>query len=84
MYYVYVLESLKNGNLYFGFTYNIKFRLERHNSGKVVSTKSYIPWKVIFFEGYVCKSDALRREKYFKTQKGKTTIKYMLKDYLNN
>ncbi len=32
-YYVYVLESLKDGKRYIGFTVNPKTRLETHNKG---------------------------------------------------
>jgi predicted GIY-YIG superfamily endonuclease len=36
----------------------------------------------VFYEVYRNKFDALRREKYLKTTKGKTTLKAMLKEYL--
>jgi len=37
---------------------------------------------MIFYEAYRNLKDAKRREKYFKTTKGKTTLKIMLKEYL--
>ena len=43
MFYVYVLESLKNGNLYFGFTHDLKKRFSEHNRGLNQSTKPYRP-----------------------------------------
>ena len=81
MYYVYVLQSEKDKLLYIGFTENIESRLIRHNSGESASTKFRRPLKLIFYEAYAVKSDALRRERYFKTTKGKATLKIMLKDY---
>lgn len=33
--YVYVLESLKDGKRYIGYTGNLKKRLEEHNKGKI-------------------------------------------------
>jgi putative endonuclease len=83
MFYVYVLYSLKDKKLYIGFTQNLKKRFSEHQSKKVFSTKGRGPLKLIFFEGYVSQIDALRREKYFKTNKGKRTLKLMLKDYFS-
>lgn len=42
-----------------------------------------MPVKLIFYEAYLDKYDALRRERYFKTNKGRTTLKSMLKEFLN-
>ena len=83
MYYVYVLLSQKDKNLYIGFTENIQQRLDEHNAGKNVSTRLRRPFKLIYYEGHTSKSDALRREKYFKSSKGKTTLKQILKDALS-
>ena len=84
MYYVYALLSDKDNNFYIGFTENIEQRLDEHNTGKNVSTKNRRPFKLIYCEGHTSKFDALRRERYFKTTKGKATIKQILKDALLN
>ena len=83
MYFVYILQSEKDSLLYIGFTKNIQARLLRHQSGEVPSTQTRRPLKLIFYEAYPLKSDALRREQYFKTTKGKTALKMMLKDYFD-
>jgi putative endonuclease len=57
-------------------------RIYKHNKGDTPSTKYRRPLILIFHEAYLNKKDALRREKYFKTSKGKTTIKTMLGEYL--
>lgn len=82
MYYVYVLESLKYGKLYVGFSTNLKERVRDHLAGKSRYTKTILPVKLIFYEAYIEKSDAKRREKYFKTTKGKTTLRTMISNYL--
>jgi putative endonuclease len=79
---VYVLRSDRNGQLYVGYTTNLKNRIERHNKGNVISTKSKRPWKLIFAEAYISQSDALRREQYFKTTQGKIALKHMLRETL--
>ena len=80
-YYVYILQSLMTEGLYIGYTSDMKKRLDEHNRGKVFSTKPYLPWKLIHFEGYRDMQDALRREKYLKTSQGSRLLKRMLKEY---
>ncbi len=84
MYYVYVLLSNKDRNFYIGFTENVEQRLDEHNAGKNVSTKLRRPFGLIYYEAHTSKSDALRRERYFKATKGKATLKQILKDALLN
>lgn len=82
MYYVYVLLSLKDNKFYIGFTSDLKRRLKEHNAGKNISTKSRLPLKLVYYEAHLSKTDAQRREGYFKTSKGKSTLKQMLRDSL--
>jgi len=83
-YYVYVLRSLKDNKFYTGFTADLRTRLTEHQEGKTTSTKSRVPFQLIFYEAYRNKYDALRREKYLKTSKGETTLRQMLKEFLEN
>ncbi len=78
-YYIYILYSFKDEKCYIGYTNNIKRRLLEHLDGKSKSTKNRRPFKLIFYEAYINKSDALRREKYFKTNIGKKCFKLMLR-----
>jgi len=80
-YYVYVLESLKDGNKYTGYTQDLSSRFEAHQSGKVTSTKHRRPFKLIYFEGCLTQADALKREKYLKTHYGKMFLGNRLKSY---
>jgi len=82
-YCVYVLYSLKDKSLYIGFTENLKQRLTDHFRGNSKSTAPRRPLKLIFCEYFLSKKDAWRREKYFKTTKGKRTLKLLLKNSLN-
>ncbi len=81
MYYVYIL-LLKNNQLYKGSTANLKARLERHQKGKVKSTKSFLPCKLVHHECYLLKSDALRREKFLKTTEGRRLLRQQIRDIL--
>jgi len=84
MFYVYILQSLKDYRLYTGYTSDLQKRLEEHQAGKVLSTKHRLPIKLIYFEACVNKVDALRTEKYLKTTYGKRYLKNRLKNYFNN
>jgi len=80
MYYVYVLKSLKDGNLYKGSTSDLKKRVERHNLGQVPSTRSRRPFKLVYYEGYTAKADALKREIFIKTLEGGTALHEQLEE----
>ncbi len=71
MFYIYVLRSQKNGKRYVGQTENLERRLLAHNSGESIYTKSGAPWALIYKETYDTRSEAVRRELYLKTGKGR-------------
>ena len=79
-YYVYIIES-KNRDLYVGQTSDLRNRLQEHNRGEIVSTKSHRPWELIHYEAYLNERDANRRERYLKTSQGIRLSKRMLKEY---
>jgi len=62
MYYLYLLYSDKNKQYYVGTAADLKKRFYTHNSGENQSTKSGIPWRLIYYEAYPTKVDALDRE----------------------
>ncbi len=80
-FYVYILKSLKFDFIYIGFTGNLLKRFKEHNSGLSISTKHYLPLELVHYEAYKNRKDAKRREEYLKTNKGKTTLKTMLKEF---
>ena len=66
MYYVYIIESLIDGDFYKGSTINYQKRVEQHNNGESSFTRSKLPWKLIFVEGFETKKEALLREMQLK------------------
>jgi len=66
MYYVYILKSKKDGNLYIGQTSNLSQRLECHNSGRIKSTKRRAPFQLIHVEEFQTRGEAMKREKALK------------------
>ncbi|XOU94057.1 MAG: GIY-YIG nuclease family protein [Candidatus Kerfeldbacteria bacterium] len=79
MFVTYVLQSEKNRKHYIGHTKNLIARLKKHNSGSVRSTKSGIPWIIIYKEMFKSKSEAYLRELMIKSFKGGIQFKEMLR-----
>jgi putative endonuclease len=82
MFYTYVLQSEWDGKFYTGYTQNLKLRFEQHEKGLVESTKDRRPLILIYYEACLNQSDAIKREKYFKTHYGRMFLKKRLKSYL--
>jgi putative endonuclease len=82
-YYVYVLRSLSDKQLYVGLTDNLPGRLEEHNAERVASTRRRVPFELLYYwEGCLNRGDAAQREKYLKTAWGKRYLKNRLRRYL--
>ena len=77
MYYVYILKSLRDNTLYKGQTENLEVRLKQHNSGKSDYTSRKAPWKLVYFEEYNTREEALMREKFLKTAGGRKFVKQL-------
>ena len=82
MHYIYALQC-DNKNLYIGYSADLKTRVKRHLSGKVKSTKSKMPLKLVYYEAYLSKSDAARREKQLKEHKAKSDLKKQINNSLS-
>ena len=49
MHYVYFIKSIKSNFCYIGYTNDLKRRIKEHNFDKVLSTKFYMPFKLIYY-----------------------------------
>ena len=74
-YYIYVLRSDDFKRNYVGFTSNVDARLNQHNQGKTRSTKAFRPWKLLYYERYGTKKEAIERERFLKSGQGRDFIK---------
>ncbi|MEA3493168.1 MAG: GIY-YIG nuclease family protein [Candidatus Margulisiibacteriota bacterium] len=74
MFYLYILQSKKNGKFYIGSTSNLDKRLKEHNSGKTKSARGLIPLEIVYTESYSSNSDARKRESYIKRRKSRKYI----------
>ncbi len=80
MFSTYILYSIAFDRYYVGMTENIKTRLSYHNSGKVKSTKAFMPWTIKYCENYSTRLEARAREKYLKSAAGRRWRKNNLGD----
>ena len=71
MFYVYVLRSLRTGRRYVGSCEHREERLRRHNAGETKSTRTGVPWVMIHSEEFETRLEAIRRERHFKTGRGR-------------
>lgn len=66
MFYVYVLKSKKDMQLYVGSTNDLRKRFKEHSDDKVFSTKSRRPFELVYYEAYKYEKDARVRESNLK------------------
>ena len=85
MFYVYILKSKKDDELYIGSTNNLKRRVEEHNKEKSFGTKFRTPFELVYYEAYKKESDARRRELSLKVRgNARRWLKERLQDSLKN
>ena len=85
MYYFYILKSKKNKMTYTGSTNDLRRRMHEHNNSESKSTKSYVPWELIYYEAYRSEIDARTREKMLKHHgKGLAELKKRIKNSLGD
>jgi putative endonuclease len=60
-----------DSSFYIGYTKDVFERLKGHNNGKTPYTKKKIPWKLVYYEVFKIKSDAIKRENFLKRQKNR-------------
>ena len=73
-YFVYILQSEKDGSYYIGHTSNVEERLKRHNEGRSLYTRGKQPWKLVYHEILNSKSEAAKREREIKDKKDREYI----------
>ena len=84
MHYVYVLQSLRaDQKIYVGRTDDLRERMKQHQNGKTWTTKRMLPIRLVFYEAFLSKGDAIRREGYLKTSKGKISLRQIIRESLN-
>ncbi len=74
-FYAYILKSLSYGNYYYGSTNDLEKRINQHNNGQMKYTKGRRPWILHYFEEFDTRSEAQKREYFFKSIEGYNYLK---------
>jgi putative endonuclease len=82
MHYVYVLRSTGDDGFYIGYSANLRKRFDQHMKGEAFATSYRGPWRLIYYEAYSERDDALGRESYLKSGSGRRVLKSQLRHYL--
>jgi putative endonuclease len=77
-FFAYIIKSIEHDFYYKGHCEDIEERIKQHNAGMTESIKPYIPFKLVYFEEFNTRSEAIKREKYFKTSAGRRFLKSKL------
>jgi putative endonuclease len=72
-YYFYVFKN-EDGLLYKGHTSDLGRRLIEHNQEGNSYTKLRGPWELVYKEKLNTRSEAMKRESYYKTGKGRDAL----------
>jgi len=84
MFYTYLLECQFDKSWYISYTSDLRRRVLEHQNGYGCQTTSRKnEWKLIYYEAYLEKLDAIGREKFLKSGSGRNYIKKQLKNYLD-
>jgi putative endonuclease len=80
--YDYLLKCQTDKSWYIGYSDDLKQRVKDHQSGHGCRTTSMKKdWKLIYYESYLNKADALGREKFLKGGSGRKYLRKQLKNY---
>ena len=83
MNYTYVLLSKKDDRFYTGCTDDLKKRFHEHKMGRVRSTAYRAPLELIYYAACLHRDDALRRERFLKSGRGKRFLRKRLTAFLD-
>ena len=78
MYFVYVLRNQASRRHYTGHTGDLTQRLGQHNHDVSKSTKNRGHWELVYEEECDSRSEAMRREKYLKSGKGREELRRLI------
>ena len=71
---LYILQSQKDGRYYIGHSQDSSTRLDQHNREASKSTRAYRPWKLVYYEFFSTKKEAVKRENQIKRQKSRSYV----------
>jgi putative endonuclease len=77
-YSTYILYSESIDKYYTGYTSDLGKRIERHNAGWGEYSSHGIPWKLVYYEEFETKSEAIKRDREIKKKKSRKYIEELI------
>jgi putative endonuclease len=81
MFFVCILQSKKDFSFYVGQCGNLDSRMSKHYDGMSKYTSGKRPWKLVYFELYKTRSEAIKREIQIKSKKSKIYINALIHEW---
>jgi putative endonuclease len=81
-FFVYILQSMKDFSFYIGQTDDLDKRMSRHFDGMSKYTASKRPWRLVYFELYNSRSEAIMRERQLKSWKNAARYRALIANWL--
>ena len=82
MFFVYILQSLKDDSFYVGQCDDLDKRMSKHFDGMSKYTASKRPLRLRYFEVFDTRTEAIQREKYIKKLKSRIAIKNLINNWI--
>jgi putative endonuclease len=79
-FHVYVLELEGKQRFYIGYTQNLENRLRQHLSGETHSLRGHKILRVAHVEEFSTRTEAMARERYLKTYRGRSKLRTLIGD----
>ena len=79
MYFIYIIQSYVDSSFYIGYTSYLDRRIQQHNKGLSKYTSTKKPWKLVYSEEFITKTEAIKKEKFLKNQKSRYFYNKLIK-----
>jgi putative endonuclease len=80
-FFIYILQSMKDFSFYVGQCDDLDWKVSKHNEGMSTYTATKRPRRLVYFEMYNSRSEALKREKQIKKMKSKVYIQNLIQNW---
>src|SRR5215203_2358533 len=80
-FYVYILQSLKDFSFYVGQCNDLDYRMSKHADGMSKYTSTQRPLRLVYFESFNSRSEAITREKEIKKMKSRKYIESLVSEW---
>ena len=79
-FFVYILQSMKDFSFYIGLCEDLDKRMSKHSDGFSRYTSSKRPWRLVYFEMFESRTEALKRETQIKKMKSRRFIEELVRN----